>query len=186
MSQEAQLDSKPRPKFGNRAAARRIARLTAVQALYQMDIAGSDLNTVLVQFVEEPIVPDAGGAEIDGTPEIDPQFFSDLVRGVVKRQREVDPLLDDQLAEGWRLNRVDSTLRALLRAAAFELLARPDVPARVVITEYVDVAHAFFSEDEPGVVNGVLDRLARRFRAVEFGVPAAAPTSPEDGSRGTS
>jgi N utilization substance protein B len=87
---------------------------------------------------------------------------------VVREQRQLDPLIDQQLAEGWRLNRVDSILRAVLRSGAFELFMREDVPARVVITEYVDIAHAFFGEDEPKVVNGILDRLARKARAAEF------------------
>ena len=84
--------------------------------------------------------------------------------GVVRRQREIDPLIDQQLATGWRLARIDSILRAILRAATFELMELPDVPARVVISEYIEVAHAFFEGDEPKVVNGVLDQLARKLR----------------------
>jgi N utilization substance protein B len=86
----------------------------------------------------------------------------------VRRQREIDPMLDQQLAAGWRLGRVDSILRAILRAGVYELLERPDVPARVVINEYIEIAHAFFDEDEPKVVNGILDKLARRLRPAEF------------------
>ena len=80
-----------------------------------------------------------------------------MLKGVVRRQREIDPMIDQQLATGWRLARIDSILRAILRAATFELSELPDVPARVVISEYIDVAHAFFEDDEPSVVNGVLD-----------------------------
>ena len=90
---------------------------------------------------------------------------------MVRRQREIDPVVDAQLAEGWRLTRVDSTLRAILRAGVFELIEREDVPARVVISEYVEIAKAFFSEDEPRVVNGVLDKIARRTREAEFTRP---------------
>jgi N utilization substance protein B len=87
---------------------------------------------------------------------------------VVREQRKLDPLIDEQLAEGWRLNRVDSILRAILRAGTYELALRDDVPARVVISEYIDIAHAFFGDEEPRVVNGILDRLAHKVRAKEL------------------
>ncbi len=146
-------------------APRTAARVAAVQALYQMDLAATDLNDVLAEFeayrfgakADDPTLADA-----------DRDFFRSLVRGVVRRQREVDPMVDRQLAEGWRLTRIDSILRAILRVATLELLERTDVPARVVITEYVNTAHAFLGGDEPRVVNGVLDKLARRLRAAEF------------------
>jgi N utilization substance protein B len=145
---------------------RTAARVAAVQALYQMDLAATDLNDVIAEFeafrfgarAEEPTLADA-----------DRDFFRSLVRGVVRRQREIDPLVDQQLAEGWRLTRIDSILRAILRAATLELMERRDVPARVVITEYVNTAHAFLGGDEPGVVNGVLDKLARQLRPGELG-----------------
>jgi len=86
----------------------------------------------------------------------------------VREQLKIDPLIDKQLAEGWRLTRVDSILRAILRAGAYEILERDDVPARVAISEYVDIAHAFFSDDEPKVVNGILDRLGHKTRPAEF------------------
>jgi N utilization substance protein B len=86
----------------------------------------------------------------------------------VRRQRDIDPMIDDQLATGWRLVRVDSILRAILRAGVYELVERRDVPARVAINEYINVAHAFFDEEEPKVVNGVLDKLARHLRPAEF------------------
>ena len=91
---------------------------------------------------------------------------------MVRRQRELDPIIDQQLAAGWRLVRVDAILRAILRAGAFELMELADVPVRVVISEYVDVAHAFFEADEPRVVNGVLDQIARKVRPGEL--PSAA------------
>ncbi|MGD9785147.1 MAG: transcription antitermination factor NusB [Hyphomicrobiaceae bacterium] len=155
-----------RPKSTKPApGARSLARIAAVQALYQMDIAGTDLNDVIRQF-EEPRFSDTEDVDVAGAP--DAQFFADVLRGVVRRQRDVDPLIDEQLAQGWRLVRVDSILRAILRAGAFELMERRDVPARVAINEYIEVAHAFFTEDEPRVVNGILDRLARRLRPTEF------------------
>ena len=101
----------------------------------------------------------------------DATFFSEIVKGVVRRQREIDPLVDQQLRTGWRLVRVDSILRAILRGGVFELLERRDVPARVTINEYINIAKAFFEADEPKVVNGVLDRIAHKVRAKEFEAP---------------
>jgi transcription antitermination protein NusB len=144
---------------------RTAARVAVVQALYQMDMAGTDLNNVIDEFVLLRF-PRAPGDE--AAAGADPAFFADLLRGVVRRQRDIDPVVDDQLAQGWRLVRIDAILRAILRAGVFELMERPDVPARVVINEYINVAHSFFSEEEPKVVNGVLDKLARRLRASEF------------------
>ena len=141
------------------------ARLAAVQALYQMDVAGTDAADVVAEFRDFRMADDA---DASGCQAADLAHFTDLVKGVVDSQRQIDPLLDAQLAEGWRLTRIDSILRATLRAAAFELLEREKVPARVVINEYVDVAHAFFDEEEPKVVNGILDALARVLRAGEF------------------
>ena len=148
-----------------RASSRSAARLAAVQALYQMDMTGIDLNEVIAEFEAHRL-----GKEIEGCQYADAEaaFFRDLVEGVVREQLEIDPLIDRQLAEGWRLTRVDSILRAILRAGAYEILKRGDVPARVVISEYVDIAHAFFGEDEPKVVNGILDRLGHRARPSEF------------------
>ena len=152
--------------------ARTAARLAAVQALYQMDMAGTDLNDVIAEFLEQRMGADGeAGDDAPAEPDLrtaDRQFFADILRAVLRRQREIDPLVDDQLATGWRLVRVDAILRAVLRAGVAELFEREDVPARVVISEYINVAHFFFSEDEPRVVNGVLDRLARKLRAKEF------------------
>lgn len=145
--------------------ARHAARIAGVQALYQMDMAGTDLNAVIDEFTSYRFTQDTGEY---GKHPPDATFFAELVRGVVRRQREIDPEVDQQLAIGWRLVRIDSIVRAILRAAVFELIERLDVPARVVINEYINVAHAFFDDDEPKVVNGVLDRLARKYRADEF------------------
>ena len=156
----AQPKAKP-----NRAASRSAARLAVVQALYQMDMSGIDLNEVVSEFEAHRL-----GQEIEGDQyfKAEAAFFRDLVEGVVREQRSLDPLIDEQLAEGWRLNRVDSILRAILRAGAYELAMRDDVPARVVISEYLDIAHAFFGDEEPRVVNGILDRLARKARSNEL------------------
>ncbi len=144
---------------------RSASRIGAVQALYQMDLSGIDLNAVIDQFVATRFAVEEADAALAGAY---PVFFAEILRGVVRRQLDIDPLVDQQLAAGWRLVRVDSILRAILRAGTFELMERPDVPARVAISEYVEVANAFFNEEEPKVVNGVLDKLARRLRAPEF------------------
>lgn len=141
------------------------ARLAAVQALYQMDMAGTDANAVVDQFIAHRL-----GQEVEGNryTTADTDFFRSLVLGVVHEQRRIDPALGEHLAEGWKLSRIDSILRAILRSAAWELLERGDIPARVVINEYLDIAHAFFGGDEPKVVNGILDRLAREVRGEEI------------------
>jgi N utilization substance protein B len=157
-------------KASEALAPRSAARLGAVQALYQMDLAQTQLNDVIGEFLANRV---GCKAEDRALADADTQFFQDVLKGVVRRQREIDPLVDQQLAQGWRLTRIDSILRAALRAGVFELLERTDVPARVVINEYIQVAHAFFSDEEPRVVNGVLDKLARRLRAAEFPPPAA-------------
>jgi N utilization substance protein B len=148
--------------------ARSAARLAAVQGLYQMDMAGTDLNVVIRDLNANPNLETADG-EVPAEPmRVDATFMAELLRGVVECQREIDPMIDGQLAAGWRLARVDSILRAILRSGVFELLRRDEVPARVVINEYIDIAHAFLGDDEPRVVNGVLDKLARRLRPAEF------------------
>jgi len=138
-----------------------------------MDMTGIDLNEVIAEFEVHRL-----GKEIEGCQYADAEaaFFRDLVKGVVREQLKIDPLIDKQLAEGWRLTRVDSILRAILRAGAYEILKRNDVPARVIISEYVDIAHAFFADEEPKVVNGILDKLGHRARPNEF-----APEGAGDG-----
>ena len=151
--------------------AKSAARLAAVQALYQMDVGGTSLDDVLAEFESWRL-----GQELDGIRyrDADPAFFEALVSGVVERQRELDPKIHMALVAGWPLTRLDVTLRAILRSATLELLSRPDVPARVVISEYVDVAKAFFDGDEPRIVNGVLDNLAHQLRPREFAAPEAS------------
>lgn len=136
------------------------ARLAAVQALYQMDVAQTDLNDVLAEFVSFRLGQEM---EDEHMNKADITFFTDLLTGIVREQRRLDPMIDKHLAASWRLNRIDSTLRAILRGGAYELIVRKDVPHKVVISEYVDVAHAFFEKDEPKVVNAVLQNLWRAF-----------------------
>lgn len=134
------------------------ARLAAVQALYQMDIGRATLEDTLAQFGAFHL-----GREIEGEQYLpaDADFFRQIVAGVARHQLEIDPSVDKALAENWPIERVDATLRAILRAAAFELLRRKDIPTRVVITEYVDVARAFYEDDASGLVNATLDSIAR-------------------------
>jgi N utilization substance protein B len=148
---------------------RSAARLAAVQALYQMDIAGTALPDILAEFEGHWI-----GREVEGDqyPQAEAAHFRDIVSGVLRDQRTLDPLVDDALTKGWPLKRVETVLRAVLRAGAYELSHKTDVPARVVVSEYVDVAGAFLDRDETGMVNAVLDTLARRLRADEFQKPA--------------
>ena len=131
--------------------ARSVARLAAVQALYQMEVSGTGV---------EAVVRDG-----EALAAADEAFFAELVRGVVAEQRRIDPSIAQRLAQGWRLERLDATVRAILRAGAFELAHRPDVPVEVVINEYVDLARSFFEGPEPGFVNAALDGLARDVRA---------------------
>ena len=141
------------------------ARLSAVQALYQMELGGASLPEIVAEFETHRL-----GKELDGEQyrDADAAFFREIVGGVVAGQRDLDPAIDAALSGDWPLPRVDATLRAILRAGAFELASRPDVPARVVITEYVDVAKAFFEGEVPAMVNAVLDALARSLRPAEF------------------
>jgi N utilization substance protein B len=144
--------------------ARSAARLSAVQALYQMDVGGADLGDILAEF-ENGSLKAPGENEL---PAADAKFFHDVVTGVVREQRTLDPLVDAALAAGWPLARVEAVLRAILRAGAYELLHRADVPARVAVSEYVNVAGAFLDGDETGMVNAVLEQIARRARGPEF------------------
>ncbi|HEY2425703.1 MAG TPA: transcription antitermination factor NusB [Pseudolabrys sp.] len=153
-------------KDARKANKRGAARLAAVQALYQMDLAGTGLNEILAEFESHWI-----GREVEGAQYLPAEaaFFRDIVSGVVHEQRELDPLIDEALSKGWPLKRIETVLRAALRAGAYELIHRNDVPARVVVAEYADVVAAFVERDETGMVNAVLDQLARRVRADEFG-----------------
>ncbi len=149
----------------SKAGRRSAARLAATQALYQMEVADKGLSDILAEFEAHWI-----GQEVEGD-QYNPAelaFFRDVVSGVQRDQLTIDRGLDDALAAGWPLRRVEALMRAILRAAFYELRSRPDVPARVVITEYVDVAGAFFGRDESGMINAVLDALARQTRPGDF------------------
>ncbi|MES2254676.1 MAG: transcription antitermination factor NusB [Pseudomonadota bacterium] len=143
------------------APARRAARLAAVQALYQMELAGAGAEEVAEEFETHRF----------GDTPTDAEFFKAIVEGVPLHQAEIDKAIANCLSQTWTLARVDSILRAILRAGGLELIARRDVPAKVVIDEYVGIAHDFFAGDEPGFVNAALDRMAHRKRAPEFGEP---------------
>ena len=158
-----------KPKDERKANRRGAARLAAVQALYQMDLAGTGINEILAEFESHWL-----GGEVEGAQYLPAEaaFFRDIVTGVVREQRTLDPQIDAALARGWPLKRIEAVLRAVLRAGAYELDRRADVPARAVVSEYVDVAHAFVGREETGLVNAVLDQLARELRAAEFDRPA--------------
>jgi transcription antitermination protein NusB len=158
----------PAPKDERKANRRGAARLAAVQALYQMDIASTGVNDILAEFESHWI-----GREVEGAQYLPAEaaFFRDVVSGVVREQRELDPVIDRALAAGWPLKRIEAILRAVLRAGAYELGHRSDVPARVIVSEYVGVANAFVDKDETGMINAVLDQIARQFRAGEFDRP---------------
>ena len=159
--------SKKKPVRGSdkKANRRGAARLAAVQALYQMDIAGAGINDIFAEFESHWL-----GGEVEGDKYLPAEaaFFRDIVSGVVREQRDLDPMIDEALQNGWPLKRIEAVLRAALRAGAYELSHRRDVPARVVVAEYADVAAAFVERDETGMVNAVLDQLARKLRAEDF------------------
>jgi N utilization substance protein B len=155
---------------------RSAARLAAVQALYQIELTGALAENVVREFTFYRL-----GAEEEWAPlgPADAPLFADIVRGVAAREEEIDQHIKGALAEGWTMGRLDTTLRAILRAGTYELLARPDIPYEVVVNEYVGIAAAFFTEKEPGFVNGILDHLARKLRA------GAVRTAADDGSAGS-
>ncbi len=148
-----------------RAKERSATRLGVVQALYQMDTGETPIDRVIEEFHQHRF-----GVDVDGImlPLGDEALFDDILRGVVEHQVEVDRSINAVLKEGWRLDRLDSTIRAILRAGAFELLHRTDIPPKVSITEYIHVAQGFFDDEEVGFVNGALDRLAKTHRGAEL------------------
>ena len=154
---------------GSAKARRKAARLAAVQALYQMEQSGTGVEGVIGEFVKHRF-----GEVVDGETFVaaDPQLFADIVRGVCHRRTEVDGLVSGALDAKFPLERLEMLLRAILRAGAYEVFAHTDTHPRILISEYVDVAHAFFAGREPGMVNGVLDTVARKVRAEELAQPA--------------
>lgn len=149
----------------SKASERSAARLAAVQALYQMDVSGKGVIDAFAEFETFWI-----GKEVEGItlPQAESEFFRAAVAGVVKEQRAIDLKVDAALAKGWPLKRIELVLRAILRAGAWEMMFRKDVPVLVVISEYVDIAHDFYEEDEPGLVNAVLDSIAGDARPEEI------------------
>jgi transcription antitermination protein NusB len=171
---DAAPEGAPRDADTVKISPRSGARLSVVQALYEMDISGKGVLDALAEFEAFWI-----GQEVDGIahPKAETAFFRDLLRGTVEEQRAIDPKLDQALAQGWPLRRIEIVLRAILRAGAYELMFRPDVPVGAAISAYVDVAHSFYTADEPGLVNAVLDRLARDVRPNEVAAPKPAGKS---------
>ena len=147
---------------GSARQARSVARLAAVQALYQMEVSSAGAEAVIREFAEHRFDRDVEDMTLAGADEA---FFADLVRGVVAHQGEVDKAVVRRLAQNWRLERIDATVRAILRAGAYELTHRADVPTEVVIDEYVEIAKSFFDGPEAGFINAALDAIARDERA---------------------
>jgi N utilization substance protein B len=146
---------------GNRIQPRSVARLAAVQALYQMEVSGAGVDSVIREFSEHRFDRDVEGEQLAAADET---FFAELAKGVVGNQSKIDQGIVKRLASGWRLERLDATARAVLRAGAFELMYRPDVPTEVVINEYVEIAKSFFEGPESGFINGALDAISRDAR----------------------
>ncbi|MFH5923794.1 transcription antitermination factor NusB [Roseomonas xinghualingensis] len=157
----------PRPNAGR---PRTGARVAAVQALFQSEAGGESAEAVIDQFVRHRIgtLNSDGGFEDGRVPQADVPLFSKIVRGAAKNSETIDAAIAGHLSASWSLERLDPVLRALLRAAAAELWSGADTPARVVINEYMDIAHGFFDGEEPRFANGVLDALARQMRGGEF------------------
>lgn len=149
------------PLTGKQRRARTIARLAAVQALYQMELAGEGVETVIDEFSRHRFDADIEGQML---AEADEDYFAEILRGVVTGQAAIDDAVKARLASNWRLERLDATLRALLRCGAWELRERKDTPREVVIDEYVELAKAFFDEAEAKFVNAALDGVARDAR----------------------
>jgi N utilization substance protein B len=145
-----------------RSLSRSAARLAAVQALYQQEMEGTPLPRLLKEFHDHRL-----GATIEDAQyhDAEREFFDDIVTGADARREELDRLISSRLAEGWTLERLDRPMRAILRAGAYELVARRDVPIASVISEYVDVAHAFYDQRESGFVNGLLDAIGKEVRS---------------------
>ena len=160
MSPAANTKNRAPIRAGGRGR-RSVARLAAAQALYQILLTGTPAETVVAEFLAHRL---GGGGDAAPLAGGDRTLFADLVRGAAARSAELDGFIAPALAEGWPLERLETILRAILWAGAYELSARPDIPLEVVIDEYVTVAHAFFAGREPAFVNGVLDRLGHRLR----------------------
>jgi len=167
----------PKKSNGGGTARRSAARLAAVQALYQIDHSGEPGEQVLEEFLRFRL-----GDSFDTEQDVAPHknLFSEIVAGVSAQEPGIDEIISAALSNKWTFERVEIILRAILRAGVYELQARKDTPARVVITEYVDIAHAFYDGQEPGMVNGMLDRISRNLRPGEFSDAKPTPDPAED------
>lgn len=165
MTSPAQAGDPPSPTGGT--ATYSVARLAAVQALYQISMSGESMDHVVEEFLRHRL-----GETLDETASVKPKsdLFVQIVRGTCARRDEIDEMIAAVLSENWSMQRLETVLRCILEAGVYELLARNQVPARVAISEYVDLADAFYSGAEPGMVNGILDRLARQLRPSDFGI----------------
>lgn len=156
------------PKSHSRSQARSTARLAAVQALYQRQMEGTKVDELLVEFHRHRLgerLDDEDSESGEQLAAVEVDFFNDLVRGVDARRDEIDAAVTAKLSDGWTLTRLDKTMVQILRAGAYELIARADVPAAAAINEYVEVAKAFFDDREAKFVNGILDALAKEVRS---------------------
>jgi N utilization substance protein B len=168
MSPPEQRPSRRRTQGRSRSA----SRLAVVQALYQMELSDQDCETALREFIAHRL-----GHEIEGEQyvEADEKYFAEIVRGVVERQDDIDRALARFLVKEWPFDRIDPTMRATMRAAAYEMIALPQVPVRVIVHEYMTVAMAFFENgEETAFLGGLLNRMARELRPAE---PSPAPTT---------
>ena len=158
--------SRPRPRTGSRVA--------AVQALFQSEQGPTSPETVIDEFIRYRLGASEGsvGFEDGRVHDVDVKLFGRIVRAATAQQDSIDPMIASALTDDWPIGRLDPVLRALIRAGVAELTMADGPPARVVINEYLDVAHGFFEGDEPRMANGVLDRLAHRLRPAEFPVEA--------------
>jgi N utilization substance protein B len=168
----------PKKSNGGGTARRSAARLAAVQALYQIDHSGTPGDQVLEEFLRFRL-----GESFDTEQDVAPHknLFSEIVQGVGANGSGIDDVISAALSNKWTFGRVEIILRAILRAGVYELQSRKDTPARVIITEYVDIAHAFYDGQEPGMVNGMLDRISRTLRPGEFGDGNPAGAASENG-----
>jgi N utilization substance protein B len=163
---------------GSAKARRSAARLAAVQVLYQIELLGAEPEAALTEFLQHRL-----GHEVDGVSYVaaDPPLLSAIVRGTSVRRADIDGMISAALDARMPLDRIELLLRAILRAGTFELLSHADIHPRIILSEYVEIAHAFYQGREPGVINGVLDHLAHRLRAEELGRPESdGDDDPED------
>ena len=166
--------SKARPARRSDGRSRSVSRLAVVQALYQMELSDQDSESAIAEFIEYRM-----GQEVDGEKlaEADKKYFAGIVRGVVDNQEEIDRALAVATGKSWSYDRIDAIMRAVFRACTCELMIQPQVPFRVVLTEYTNVATAFFEEKGPEIpfISGVLHRIARELRASEVATVAGDP-----------